>query len=134
ECRRASRTMEYCCPMCSGCSKRSCGHAVASKSDCFSPGCARELLGLSNLLLRVPAQRRNHRKSRFGTLRRTEVFASISCLPPVSHRDPMRLPRLIRSEEHTSELQSRENLVCRLLLEKKKHQTTPPTPEQSTAP
>src|SRR5690606_41899083 len=26
---------------------------------------------------------------------------------------------LIRSEEHTSELQSRENLVCRLLLEKK---------------
>src|SRR6266511_5556648 len=26
-----------------------------------------------------------------------------------------------RSEEHTSELQSRENLVCRLLLEKKKN-------------
>src|SRR5690606_41586352 len=42
-----------------------------------------------------------------------------------------------RSEEHTSELQSRENLVCRLLLEKKKdaqrrpqessHPLTPPT-------
>src|SRR6266511_3682201 len=29
-------------------------------------------------------------------------------------------PRYTRSEEHTSELQSRENLVCRLLLEKKK--------------
>src|SRR5436309_13189017 len=28
--------------------------------------------------------------------------------------------RSLRSEEHTSELQSRENLVCRLLLEKKK--------------
>src|SRR5690606_41416547 len=28
--------------------------------------------------------------------------------------------RVNRSEEHTSELQSRENLVCRLLLEKKK--------------
>src|SRR5690349_23418091 len=27
----------------------------------------------------------------------------------------------IRSEEHTSELQSRRDLVCRLLLEKKKH-------------
>src|SRR5690606_40320619 len=27
--------------------------------------------------------------------------------------------RILRSEEHTSELQSRENLVCRLLLEKK---------------
>src|SRR5690606_39781920 len=31
-----------------------------------------------------------------------------------------------RSEEHTSELQSRENLVCRLLLEKKKTRSTPP--------
>src|SRR5690606_31041236 len=29
-----------------------------------------------------------------------------------------------RSEEHTSELQSRENLVCRLLLEKKKKSRT----------
>src|SRR3989475_6321476 len=29
-------------------------------------------------------------------------------------------PRVIRSEEHTSELQSQSNLVCRLLLEKKK--------------
>src|SRR5690606_42069346 len=28
--------------------------------------------------------------------------------------------RAVRSEEHTSEFQSRENLVCRLLLEKKK--------------
>src|SRR5690606_41449420 len=32
-----------------------------------------------------------------------------------------RIVKLPRSEEHTSELQSRENLVCRLLLEKKKH-------------
>src|SRR5690625_6088089 len=31
------------------------------------------------------------------------------------------LIRYIRSEEHTSELQSRGHLVCRLLLEKKKH-------------
>src|SRR2546430_13004721 len=29
-----------------------------------------------------------------------------------------------RSEEHTSELQSQSNIVCRLLLEKKKHKTT----------
>src|SRR5207302_6964724 len=28
--------------------------------------------------------------------------------------------KVMRSEEHTSELQSRENIVCRLLLEKKK--------------
>src|SRR2546430_9505851 len=31
----------------------------------------------------------------------------------------------VRSEEHTSELQSQSNLVCRLLLEKKKKQTKP---------
>src|SRR5690606_41485675 len=38
-------------------------------------------------------------------------FRSRRCVPPrISSR----------SEEHTSELQSRENLVCRLLLEKKK--------------
>src|SRR5688572_30956300 len=30
-----------------------------------------------------------------------------------------------RSEEHTSELQSQSNLVCRLLLEKKKTKSTP---------
>src|SRR5690606_41440192 len=33
---------------------------------------------------------------------------------------PAREETVKRSEEHTSELQSRENLVCRLLLEKKK--------------
>src|SRR2546430_12316027 len=31
-----------------------------------------------------------------------------------------------RSEEHTSELQSQSNLVCRLLLEKKKHRDRQP--------
>src|SRR3712207_6937963 len=31
----------------------------------------------------------------------------------------------LRSEEHTSELQSRQYLVCRLLLEKKKHTPLP---------
>src|SRR5690606_40947730 len=39
----------------------------------------------------------------------------------------LKVRQAIRSEEHTSELQSRENLVCRLLLEKKKqnnHQNT----------
>src|SRR5690606_39304714 len=37
-------------------------------------------------------------------------------------RQPEPGEELSRSEEHTSELQSRENLVCRLLLEKKKQQ------------
>src|SRR2546430_12580180 len=36
-------------------------------------------------------------------------------------RVPVRMLAERRSEEHTSELQSQSNLVCRLLLEKKKH-------------
>src|SRR2546428_9380350 len=35
--------------------------------------------------------------------------------------DPTSARLAARSEEHTSELQSRSDLVCRLLLEKKKH-------------
>src|SRR2546430_11003221 len=48
---------------------------------------------------------------------------------PQSIRENRRNPRDTkrRSEEHTSELQSQSNLVCRLLLEKKK-KTTPPNP------
>src|SRR2546430_3190417 len=38
-----------------------------------------------------------------------------------------------RSEEHTSELQSQSNLVCRLLLEKKKH-TERQAPKRVTDP
>src|SRR3989442_11069762 len=36
------------------------------------------------------------------------------------HRSPPHRGATVRSEEHTSELQSRPHLVCRLLLEKKK--------------
>src|SRR6266571_9462406 len=44
---------------------------------------------------------------------------------------PWRWPA--RSEEHTSELQSHVNLVCRLLLEKKKkHQQHPPKDKNTT--
>src|SRR5256884_4251938 len=39
-----------------------------------------------------------------------------------------------RSEEHTSELQSRLHLVCRLLLEKKKKNPQPQTPSITTNP
>src|SRR2546430_3493331 len=37
-------------------------------------------------------------------------------------------PTCPRSEEHTSELQSQSNLVCRLLLEKKRHNPRPAPP------
>src|SRR4051812_49470083 len=42
-------------------------------------------------------------------------------------RDGEGVGALLRSEEHTSELQSHVNLVCRLLLEKKKNKHTAPT-------
>src|SRR5690606_41360940 len=42
------------------------------------------------------------------------------CARPTRESRPGCRPPRCRSEEHTSELQSRENLVCRLLLEKKK--------------
>src|SRR5438874_10428649 len=41
-------------------------------------------------------------------------------LPKTATFRPGRRPSQERSEEHTSELQSRRDLVCRLLLEKKK--------------
>src|SRR2546422_3603978 len=44
----------------------------------------------------------------------TESFVMVDTDPPISAASPL------RSEEHTSELQSRLHLVCRLLLEKKK--------------
>src|SRR2546429_2357782 len=60
----------------------------------------------------------------------TTLFRSCR-LPPSSRRRAARRRRLcgggprvsFRSEEHTSELQSRLHLVCRLLLEKKKKTT-----------
>src|SRR3712207_7180240 len=44
-----------------------------------------------------------------------------------------RLAHLARSEEHTSELQSRQYLVCRLLLEKKNQTLGSNTPEHATS-
>src|SRR5207302_8427031 len=52
--------------------------------------------------------------------RRTSGLARGAPARRVSARPPRNRMEPVRSEEHTSELQSRENLVCRLLLEKKK--------------
>src|SRR5438270_4575750 len=58
----------------------------------------------------------------------TTLFRSLSeALPDLEREDrrlvhPRRRDERRRSEEHTSELQSQSNLVCRLLLEKKKNQ------------
>src|SRR5205085_11966968 len=57
---------------------------------------------------------RGRRLRRRGTARTATVRIPTGCSPA----RPRRPPRA-RSEEHTSELQSQSNLVCRLLLEKK---------------
>src|SRR5438874_7018985 len=64
----------------------------------------------------------------YTTLFRSRAAAPSAMFPARSLRSPeARLgsaredPSRARSEEHTSELQSRRDLVCRLLLEKKKN-------------
>src|SRR3712207_7170804 len=81
-------------------------------------------------------------RSRSGDAQRPHQHLHAGCewgsRAPVLLREPLRIRRaadpepvrpaafdhdsVLRSEEHTSELQSRQYLVCRLLLEKKKNQ------------
>src|SRR5690606_39744553 len=84
-------------------------------------GGAARRVGADRRLGRRPAYRGGARRAwRNTALRRPAAFpdgrghltAAAGPQPADGHR---------RSEEHTSELQSRENLVCRLLLEKKKN-------------
>src|SRR5437764_9770966 len=58
---------------------------------------------------------------RFATTTRAPSRASASAIPrPIPTPPPVTIAEALRSEEHTSELQSPMYLVCRLLLEKKK--------------
>src|SRR5438034_4005259 len=57
----------------------------------------------------------------YTTLFRSPATRSASVPPPWFWSRPAPRPRW-RSEEHTSELQSHSDLVCRLLLEKKKNE------------
>src|SRR3712207_9227110 len=55
-----------------------------------------------------------------GSVERDVLRVLARHLPPSAPQRAAAAPRQGRSEEHTSELQSRQYLVCRLLLEKKK--------------
>src|SRR2546427_6466196 len=57
----------------------------------------------------------------YTTLFRSSVDAPSAITSPLASLSPILTMGRWRSEEHTSELQSQSNLVCRLLLEKKKH-------------
>src|SRR3712207_8452491 len=58
------------------------------------------------------------KRSRPSALVVPVLFGSNSCCSALKNASENRAPS-VRSEEHTSELQSRQYLVCRLLLEKK---------------
>src|SRR5438093_4770140 len=101
----------------------------------------------SSSLSSPPAHRELHS---FPTRRSSDLGVVIDRLLRLTHRHGRRDENAVpendgcRSEEHTSELQSLTNLVCRLLLEKKKNVQAgpelpavpgrPPTPHREPAP
>src|SRR5260370_8752738 len=68
------------------------------------------------------------------TLKRQGLDPVVAFTPPGEsrHGSGSKAAGVKRSEEHTSELQSHLNLVCRLLLEKKNKNTSPPYHSQPT--
>src|SRR5690349_22097664 len=67
-----------------------------------------------------PPRRTSGRPGGRDTRRRNRRRRGFRPAPLLPRRDPRGRRGAGRSEEHTSELQSRRDLVCRLLLEKKK--------------
>src|SRR3712207_7115240 len=88
------------------------------------------LFPYTTLFRSAPARSSRAGPTSSATSRRTSTRG---CVP--TSATPVRLssPTCRRSEEHTSELQSRQYLVCRLLLEKKKP-PPPPTPPSPAHP
>src|SRR5690606_41864603 len=81
----------------------------------------------SDLCTITPSANTSVRRSTFAATHCSgDMYANLPLIVPafvlVSRSSARAMPKsttFTRSEEHTSELQSRENLVCRLLLEKK---------------
>src|SRR2546430_11288403 len=73
----------------------------------------------------VPAERDFHRRREPA-----EPIAAVFLMEERRFGEVHLTRHVLRSEEHTSELQSQSNLVCRLLLEKKK-QTDPRQPHRA---
>src|SRR5438034_7657996 len=95
------------------CQVRQVGDCLPRMRSCFLPSAQRPV-GLGQLVVafrRVRVQLESMKESRF-------------CLAVVLGLIEDCTQTQIRSEEHTSELQSHSDLVCRLLLEKKKKKET----------
>src|SRR5260370_4875827 len=88
------------------------------------------LFPYTTLFRSPPPLRRTRPSSAWGPSCSSCIPSLITCRDSPVARDTAEIPpqpsdrAVARSEEHTSELQSHLNLVCRLLLEKKKKQTT----------
>src|SRR5438034_11555132 len=111
---------------------------AASATACIAPRC-----GLSwhqRPLPSVESARARLTSLVFGSLMRTTAAslapgpASVFVRTEVSYCSVIqRLEASVRSEEHTSELQSHSDLVCRLLLEKKKNKSSESTKDRNTS-
>src|SRR5258708_18457186 len=84
-------------------------------STVLSVTTARVAMACRSILRKASSAMRNRVSARSSPNRAASGSAVNSPLKPVRSK-------LCRSEEHTSELQSPDHLVCRLLLEKKKKQ------------
>src|SRR5206468_5366832 len=98
-----------------GCRRRRSGWRCARHCGHHSKSC--EILPANSLRGTSTRWRKNavtatKKRSRRDSTRLRQYFPA---------QPPSRSSAASRSEEHTSELQSRSDLVCRLLLEKKKH-------------
>src|SRR5947209_13167835 len=80
--------------------------------------CAFQTIGGIVQMMKIPSSQYN--PGRLNSWRRRGANASTSKMQMISNAFVNRERNPRRSEEHTSELQSRQYLVCRLLLEKKK--------------
>src|SRR5690606_41623389 len=92
--------------------------ARASSSAAVSCSLSLRCYGAPLYLHSFPTRRSSDLRELVEHLQGRDVTVLLAAVPP---RHEAALARSTRSEEHTSELQSRENLVCRLLLEKKKN-------------
>src|SRR4051795_4651659 len=75
----------------------------------------RAATSVATSVVTLPLRKRSSARSRANDTATTEIYTlSLTTLSDLGGR------RIIRSEGHTSELQSHSHLVCRLLLEKKR--------------
>src|SRR2546430_17279992 len=89
---------------------------TASSSSALGSGYVQSRLIAARIPKRWPNAPRGGSPVGTSYTEKSFFVARSANIPP----DVIAIPRHPRSEEHTSELQSQSNLVCRLLLEKKK--------------